>query len=145
MSRQRIDYPALSSPSIRDISFAAGFYEGEGSLTPNGTVQIVQNDREILDKMQSLFGGKVYGPYKGSSTNEYHVLTITRERALGFLLTIFTMLSKQRRKEIKSLLEGQKINREYKQFNDLDRMIGKQDLDKFFGECFNPVNKGRLV
>lgn len=133
MSRPVIDYPPSVSPTVKDIAFSAGFYEGEGSISLSEKVeiqiQIIQNDREILDKLQSHFGGKVYGPYQGSSGNEYYNLRLVRERAIGFSLTIFTFLSKNRRKQIKEILEGKEGKREYKEFDK-----EKRKIDKFFSD-----------
>lgn len=99
--RPTIDYPATQSPTIADITYAASFYEGEGCY--NGNVIINQNSREKLDWLQARFGGKVYGPYTGKPKgNDYYSWIIARERALGFMFTIFTFLSKSRREQFKT-------------------------------------------
>lgn len=53
------------------VEWAAGFFEGEGHVkcAKRGedrwfSLEVAQVYREPLDKLQELFGGKVYGPYR---------------------------------------------------------------------------------
>lgn len=134
--RPRIDYPAMQSPSIKDIVFAAAFYEGEGHF--NGSVIINQNNREKLDWLCNRFGGRIYGPYTGKPAyNDFYSLVITRERALGFMFTIFTFLSASRRAQFKSVLNGEPNKREY-QNTHIER-----SLDKHFNKT-SKAQKGPL-
>ena len=99
--RPIIDYPSSQTPTIGDIVSAASFFEGEGCY--DGRVVINQNIREKLDRLQIRFGGKVYGPYTGKPKgNDYYSWILVRERALGFMFTIFTFLSKSRREQFKT-------------------------------------------
>ena len=101
--RPNKDYPSLQSPTIGEIQQAALFYEGEGNYyIQKGRVAIGQNDREKLDWLQLRFGGKVYGPYIGSIRNDVYLWVLVRERALGFMFTIFTFLSKSRREQFRT-------------------------------------------
>lgn len=131
-----MNYPAIKSPNLIDIGFAAGFFEGEGSISLQQGLQVKigQNDREVLDKIRDYFGGKVYGPYKGPTGNEHYYLTISKERAIGFLLTIFTLLSRSRREQIKGALIGAETKRVYKEYSKLNKAFGVKDPDinKFF-------------
>lgn len=83
-----------------DIGFAAGFYEGEGSVLKGNKegvsilVSITQKDIEPLLKMRDLFGGNIK-EYGG-----YHYWRLSGEKCHGFLLTIFTLLSARRRQQI---------------------------------------------
>jgi len=100
--RPTIDYPSTLSPTIGDIREAASFYEGEGCYS-NSSVTINQNDREKLDWLTLRFGGKVYGPYTGKPKgNDYYSWKIVRERALGFMFTVFMFLSKSRREQFRT-------------------------------------------
>lgn len=67
------------NPSKRalDIAWAAGFFEGEGHIkaAQRGNckwiaLEVAQVYREPLDKLQEIFGGKVYGPYGPYATNK---------------------------------------------------------------------------
>lgn len=64
-----------------DIAWAAGFFEGEGHVKCAKrhnvkrtdryfSITVAQVHREPLDKLQHIFGGKVYGPYGPYATNK---------------------------------------------------------------------------
>lgn len=87
-----------------DVAWAAGIYEGEGSITYTTPayprVQVTQNDRWILDRLQSLFGGRVarYARSKTSWQPEryFHLWYLNGPNALGFMFTIYEFLSPHR-------------------------------------------------
>lgn len=88
-----------------DIAWAAGIYEGEGSVAFYGRKEpgrsriiVVQKDPWILYRLQSLFGGSVDGPYKSRNVQMWR---ITGPRAAGFAMTIFSFLSPRRRQQLK--------------------------------------------
>ena len=103
---------------MRDIAWAAGFYEGEGSCAfVNGSTRITigQVNREPLDRVAALFGGHIFA-LKGHPTG------ITKQyigrpswrwiaygaRARGILMTLYQMLSAKRREQLrKTLGEGE--------------------------------------
>jgi hypothetical protein len=90
-----------------DIAWAAGIYEGEGTCNYRGdTVSIAQKNRWILDKLQSLFGGKVHNYLE---QNNAHYWRIHGPHARGFLLTIFTFMSPRRRKQIRTEIDFQRL------------------------------------
>lgn len=80
--------------SMKEIAWAAGFYEGEGTFTKNGVCSVTQKDIWPLQFLQSNFGGEI------TEYNGYHYWRIYGGRARGFLLTIFTFLSPRRRRQI---------------------------------------------
>lgn len=103
-------------PSINEIAWAAGVYEGEGCcLTYKKKqkptyvtlrIQLCQKDRWLLDRLQALFGGTVtirkgYGPH----TTDLFAWNLYGPRARGFLLTIFTWMSPRRRQQIRQAIE----------------------------------------
>lgn len=105
---------ALEHPTLRDIAWAAGIYEGEGTAAKNGksstSVSVKQKDDWILRRFQKLFGGRVcertyvrrgYGKDK-TGTNSTWV--ISGARARGFLMTIYTFLSPRRKAQAKRAL-----------------------------------------
>jgi hypothetical protein len=104
---------ATSRPKVRDIAWAAGFYEGEGSCnfaTYSQHVTIGQVEREPLDRLRRFFGGTVtarpghdYGSYKSRPTNTW---VIHGPRARGFLLTIYAFLSAKRQAQIRKVLHA---------------------------------------
>lgn len=114
--RKRIDYPAIQTPTMIDIARAAQFFEDEGHVTVRHnqlTVIIGQNERALLDWCVSRFSGRVYGPYTNAAGNDSHTQVIVRERALGFMFTIFSYLTKSRREQFKNALAGQPRARSY--------------------------------
>lgn len=125
--RPKIDYPATLEPTIGDIREVAGFYEGEGHFRVVDkkleVVQIGQNDKEKLIWIQARFGGKIYGPYSNSVGNDIYYLKIVRERALGFMFTIFTFLSASRRQQFRQALEGKDSSRNYQATFDEDSSL----------------------
>lgn len=100
----------LYKPTIQDIHWLAGFYEGEGCCTiDNKTVAIQISQKQLwpLTKIRDLFGGKIYSTDKHPSGN-VHVYKVNYERAIGIALTIFTLLSPEKREQIRQALNGNK-------------------------------------
>jgi len=88
-----------------DVAWAAGFFEGEGSLSIyfsvngdfNGRIGASQKAREPLDKLQELFGGKVYL----RKHDGVHSWECSSKQALPFLRKIYPyIVSPLRRQEI---------------------------------------------
>lgn len=85
-----------------DVAWAAGFFEGEGSChiavcnpTPYFRLSIDQVYREPLDKMVTIFGGKVYGPYGPygkSKSKPIHQWVISGDTAKTAALTMLPLL-----------------------------------------------------
>lgn len=76
-----------------DIYWAAGIFEGEGSLVaPHGSLMthVTQKDRWILDKLRALFGGTIAPD--GAVFKWY----LSGARARGFIQTIYILLSPRR-------------------------------------------------
>lgn len=90
-------------PTTKDICFAAGFYEGDGSCQSGGYVQISQKDPEVLHKLRAFFGGKIL-KYKASSGLYYYKWCVSGPRGRGFLLTIYSLMTTRRQTQIKEAL-----------------------------------------
>ena len=102
-----IDKPAVISPTISDLHWAAGYYEGEGSFSSNkgsGYVCISQNDPWPNEKMQLLFGGTLRFRQVDAKRNPhvYSFWFITGPRARGFVMTIYKLLSPRRQMQIRA-------------------------------------------
>lgn len=96
---------AIEQPTVKDIYWAAGIYEGEGSCqdtSPSGSglpsAAISQKDTWLLHKLVRLFGGKVYKRDKHDACNMW---VLNGARATGFLLTIYSLLSPRRQSQIR--------------------------------------------
>ena len=94
--------------ALNDIHWAAGFLEGEGSFhneRTNIALTAAQVQREPLDRLQKIFGGKVYrisAAYcKGG---EYHRWNSTGKIAAGVAMTIYTLMSTRRQGQITKAL-----------------------------------------
>lgn len=108
---------AERTPTQDEIAFFAGFFEGEGSATPNKrynsvSVKVNQKDPEMLYKMRSLWGGSVKfwvtrntkpsPTFEGydSWRNPIYQWTITGDRARVFLSQIYRYLSCRRKEQV---------------------------------------------
>ena len=104
--------PAASQPSLQDIAWAAGIYEGEGHARFTGTLSnstrvcVAQKDDWLLRRMQELFGGTIYRRRAVSPKNPHacDFWYLSGSRARGFLMTIFTFLSPRRKTQAKEAL-----------------------------------------
>jgi len=89
-------------PTVQDIYWAAGIYEGEGTCNnPKNSekVAVSQKDTWLLYRLQELFGGAIYPDHKPCS-----VWNLSGARARGFLQTIYMLLSPRRQEQIRKCL-----------------------------------------
>ena len=98
---------AMLSPSLLDIAWASGIYEGEGSCVFNETAQVSvsQADPWLIKKFASLFGGRVskHSP-TGLGKKTIYKWSVSGPRARGFLLTVYSFLSIRRRLQARKAL-----------------------------------------
>lgn len=91
-----------------DLAWAAGLWEGEGSVTSNRCFRVVvaQKDRWILDQLQARFGGSVYVRKEHYLGGRYvlHQWYLTGARARGFIYSIYSWLSPRRRLQVRRAL-----------------------------------------
>ena len=91
----------LPDVSDIDLGYAAGFYEGEGSVCSTNDssccVNIAQKDSEPLVKLQELFGGNI------NLYNGYHYWRLYGDECKAFIVLIFNQLSARRRKQIEEV------------------------------------------
>jgi len=101
----------LESPSVLDITWAAGVYEGEGSCfssTPrNVTVTVSQKDEWLLERLRVYFGGRVHVTTKKSRHRGIHEWKAHGQRAVDFLTEIYLYLSPRRQAQILKLYPWQ--------------------------------------
>jgi hypothetical protein len=91
---------ATETPSVMDIAWAAGVYEGEGCCADQHQVVVTQKDTWLLERFQALFGGRI----SFIPANNCSRWVVTGMRARGFLMTIFSFLSPKRKMQILSFL-----------------------------------------
>src|SRR5437879_9281337 len=95
---------------IVDIAWAAGFLEGEGSFlaqTPNNPkVTCPQVQREPLQRLQQLFGGKLH-TRKAAYRETRKTITLwvlCGQPAIRLMMTIYCLMSKARKKKIAKVI-----------------------------------------
>lgn len=87
-----------------DLGWAAGFLEGEGSFPANATaVTACQKQREPLDRLRRLFGGRVYWRPEGGTYGIY-AWYLHGPSARGVMMTLFSLMSPRRKAQIRGAL-----------------------------------------
>lgn len=89
-----------------DIGWAAGFLEGEGSfITSVGRVQAVQVQRDPLERLVRLFGGRIIveAPWRSheQAVNRWY---LGSHDAAALMMTIYCLMSPRRRGQINAVL-----------------------------------------
>ena len=102
MLTKRKDLAPSKSPTMLDIAWAAGIWEGEGWVATS-CMAACQKDPYILYKLQELFGGSVGNKVNANRSTLYRWL-LCGTRARGFALTIFSFMSPRRKEQIKATL-----------------------------------------
>lgn len=116
---------ATRSPTTRDLEWAAGFLEGEGSFqftkgTGSHRVSAPQVNREPLLRLQTLFGGTVHQKTTLTAAgNRLSVWATSGSRARGVMMTMLTLVSEVRRKQIITALWNPYYLESYPAYNPL--------------------------
>lgn len=106
---------AQAHPTVMDIAWAAGIYEGEGCcwLRPRSKdyrtnhlpaiCSVGQKEPWLTNRLLDLFGGSVacYTNKRGETQNYWRC---SGARARGFLMTIYNFLSPHRKLHIRAVL-----------------------------------------
>ena len=101
--------------SREDLSWVAGFIEGEGCFHAGSSrsISVAQVDREPLDKLQSLLGfGAIRGPFvhlRGNHRPYYRWDVTSFELAQATVAAIWTWLSSRRKTQATNMLEAWKL------------------------------------
>lgn len=105
---------AAMSPTLRDLEWAAGFLDGEGSFTQNSGSQMVSASQtetpEIIARLLRLFGGALWHRSKranrqaGINSRDQLVWYVCGARARGIMLTLYALLSPRRQRQIRAAL-----------------------------------------
>lgn len=98
---------------IKDIYWAAGFIEGEGSfyfMDRRGRagvfhVRVPQVQKEPLERLQRIFGGSMYfRPSKNPRHSDQWVWRTIGERSAGIAMTLYAVMSPRRKEQIRVAL-----------------------------------------
>lgn len=93
-----------------DVAYAAGLFEGEGSVyvpKQRGTVRLTMcsTDLEPLERLVNVWGGKICGPYAYKGRKPiYHWTQCGWERVESIYREIRTLLSPRRRRQFEAAL-----------------------------------------
>ena len=108
--------------STGDLRWAAGFLEGEGCFGIYGrgkqrgrrqaSISAGQANREPLEKLVRLFGGTIHRASGSPLTKKIcWQWRISCGRAIGTMMTLYSLLSQQRRERIQDIIaEWRKSN-----------------------------------
>lgn len=100
--------------STLEISWAAGFLEGEGSFYNFGSPQVTaaQVQREPIQKLVRLFGGHSFQrKTKGFSEQPIWVWKLGSHRSVEVMMTLYVLMSPKRQLEIAEALRVWKTAR----------------------------------
>lgn len=98
---------------LKDLYWAAGFLEGDGyfSSSPsrsNDLVGATCADRDILERLQSLFGGnirQVTGKGLGPLTKkDIYSWRLHGSKGIGLMMTLYSLMGIRRKAKIKQIL-----------------------------------------
>lgn len=100
-----------------EIARLAGYLEGEGCFgtqrynRPNKPytyprIQVSATDRDVVEWAAGLLGARVKGPYGPKSPNRkaYYVCTATGAAAVGWMMTLYSMMGERRKGQIRKAL-----------------------------------------
>ena len=102
---------------INDVYWLVGLLEGEGFFscvqrknTPwvNPRIGFTSTDKDVTERVATLVGHKVYGPYKGKKKPVYNV-RITGPRAVGWMMTLYPLLHSRRKEAIRKVIVAWKV------------------------------------
>jgi len=98
--------------STLEISWAAGFIEGEGSFANAGSPQVMaaQVQRQPLERLLRLFGGSIWQrSTKGFSTKPIWCWAVSGTRAAQVMMTLYCLMSDRRKDQIAAALDAWKL------------------------------------
>lgn len=88
-------------PSLEEIYWLAGVFGGEAAFVQRGTICIYQEDREILDRVRVLLGGRVALRRREPYIHYWHA---SGPRARGVIRTLYPLLSARRQAQARRFL-----------------------------------------
>lgn len=98
------------------LAWAAGFMEGEGSFSnsakSSAKVSAAQVQREPLERLQNIFGGKIRSRNtRGFSNNSIWVWALPARRSVEVMMTLYVLMSPRRKQQIETTLNHWKAHK----------------------------------
>ena len=91
-----------------DIAWAAGLIEGEGCPHYNGSprLSLAMTDEDVVRRFAGLFGGNVArrDRVNPKATKPVFVWSACGKRAIGAMLTLYSLLGSRRRAKIRAII-----------------------------------------
>jgi hypothetical protein len=102
--------------SLHQLYWAAGFLEGEGWFGEGRSPKVGagQKQREPLDRLHRLFGGRITYRKIGWK-NGIHWWVLDAYRSPGVMMTLYSLMSPRRQLQIKKSIDGWKDARNMRQ------------------------------
>lgn len=129
-------------PTVHDIYWAAGLFEGEGSVLSSGP-SVNQKDRWVIDRLQALFGGNVTLYRMGPTNNRrwiYH-WHVAGSRGRGFIWTIYCLLSPRRQEQVRAARDRESgFLADWKHAYEMERLI-RADAEVYKGHAIKNIGK----
>jgi len=121
--------PAAFKADPRELYWAAGFLEGEGSFSKHQhsvRTECGQAIHEPLKRLLNVFGGSIT-EYKSRRYNagKYWVWRSSGMRARGIMMTLYLLMSERRKSQIKTCLDTWKAH-------PVGRMLGFQKIHPLY-------------
>lgn len=107
---------------IQNLAWAAGLFEGEGSISANGRMRIKMTDRDVLILFRLVVQcGTVHGPYQPSGLGKKLVYewTVQGKDAFDLMADFQLFMGERRSKRIIEVLET-KYNKKHKKLSPKD-------------------------
>lgn len=114
---------------VRDIAWAAGIVEGEGSLQVRNrglyntvVVHVAMTDLDVLQSLQAVFGiGNIHGPYNQRNGTKpiWHWNVTCAKDVAAVVMTLYPLLHERRQEQARAVLvawrqmRGHKNGRRY--------------------------------
>ena len=112
LGKMKAGLEATEHPTMRDIAWAAGVFEGEGSISferGSQRCQVAQKEPWLLERLKALFGGTIVehiNTVTPSGRPSYRSdWKISGARARGFLMTMYPFLSPRRQARIREVFQ----------------------------------------
>ena len=108
-SRQTGGARGVAGITSAQLSWVAGFLEGEGSFVANArngsiTMAAAQKQLEPVARLQHLVGGAVHQYFHAARKIDYHKWTLNGSHAIALAFTLYTLMSPRRREQIRTMI-----------------------------------------
>ena len=94
--------------SVRELYWAAGFIEGEGTFYFDKrvcSIRVPQTIKEPLDRLQNLFGGEIYFRKRNQPTHsDQYVFRLNGRLAAAVSMMLLPLMTKKRQEQIRVML-----------------------------------------